>query len=85
MIVDKTNSYGNSMQYLLRLKKLFRNAKFIWMVRNPYDVIKPFVKIQLTRAELGLFKAGLSLYHCAEIMWSIQNENINHFLNDIPQ
>lgn len=85
LIVDKTNSYGNSLQYLLRLKQMFRNAKFIWMVRNPYDVIKSFVKMQLTRAESGLFEADLNPYHRAEIMWSIQNENIKHFLNEIPQ
>lgn len=84
LIVDKTNSYGDSLQYLLRIRRLFKNAKFIWVLRSPFDVIKSFVKMQLHRAQSNLFEPELNPYHCAEIMWCVQNENIMRFMEDIP-
>ena len=70
LIVDKTPSYSVSLQGLERIGQQFPNARFIYLVRNPHDVIRSFVRMQLYKGVLGLVEPGLNPYQIGEVLCS---------------
>ena len=84
LIVDKTPTYSGSLQDLERIGQQFPKARFIYLVRNPHDVIRSFVRMQLYKGVLGLVEPGLNPYQIGEVIWFVHNSNIEKFLSDIP-
>jgi hypothetical protein len=84
LIIDKSPSYSGHLQFLKRIDDQFENAKYIFLIRNPHDVIRSYVKIQLHKGDMDLFEKGLNPYQMAEIIWFVHNQNIASFLTDIP-
>lgn len=84
LVVDKTPSYSSRMRTLERIGRQFRNAKFIFLVRNPHDVIRSYVKVQLHKGDQRFFPPGLNPHQMAEIIWVVHNANIAEFLREIP-
>ncbi len=84
LIVDKTPSYSVSLQDLERIGQQFPNASFIYLVRNPHDVIRSFVRMQLYKGVLGSFEPGFNPYQVGEVIWFVHNSNIEKFLSGIP-
>ena len=61
LIVDKTPSYSDSPEILEAIGSQFTNAKYIYLVRNPVDVIRSLVKIQLYKGAIEGCPPGMWL------------------------
>ena len=85
LIVDKTPTYSNSLQDLERIGQQFPNARFVTLVRNPHDVIRSFVRMQLYKDAQRSFEPGLNPHQVGEAIWFLHNSNIERFLCDIPE
>jgi len=84
LIVDKTPPYCESIRHLERIGEWFPNAKFIHLIRNPYDVIRSLVRIQLYKGPRARLGNGLNPYFVSEMSWFENHSNINNFLAKIP-
>ncbi|MDH3707697.1 MAG: sulfotransferase, partial [Acidimicrobiia bacterium] len=76
LIVDKTPTYSEWPERLMWIVRHFPEARFVHLVRNPSDVIRSLVRMQLYKQSLALFPAGTSPYHVAEAIWVRHNEHI---------
>ncbi len=84
LIIDKSPAYSMQLANLEGIGKQFKNARFIHIIRNPHDVIRSFVELQMYKNIRGLFKPGLSPYQMGEIFWTVHNNNIIEFLGTVP-
>ena len=84
LIVDKTPTYSARLEDLKRIGQQFPNARFVYLVRSPHDVIRSLVRMQLYKGVLGLVEPGLNPYQVGEVIWSSHNSNIQTFLGDVP-
>ncbi len=84
LIVDKTPSYSDSPEILEAIGSQFTNAKYIYLVRNPVDVIRSLVKIQLYKGAIEGFPPGMNPYQVSEAIWTANNANITKFLDGVP-
>ena len=84
LIIDKSPAYSVFLEDLEVISSRFRNARFVHIIRSPHDVIRSFVKLQMYKNAMGLFRPGLNPYQMGEIFWHVHNSNIIHFLSEIP-
>ena len=84
MIVDKSPTYCAQLETLERIGEKFPNAKFVHLIRSPYDVIRSYVRMQFYRGDRSLFEAGRNPYQAGEAIWAACNANIEAFLTSIP-
>ena len=84
LIVDKTPTYSNNLQALERIGRQFPNARFVYLVRNPHDVIRSLVRTQLYKGAAKQVEPGLNPYQIGEVAWCAHNSNIERFLGGIP-
>lgn len=84
LIVDKTPPYSESLDTLARIGEQFPNARYVHLVRNPHDVIRSLVTMQLYKRHRDAFPAGISPYQIAEVLWVRNNRNIELFLEGVP-
>lgn len=84
LIVDKSPAYSIRYQNLEAIGRQFTNAKFIHLIRNPHDVIRSFVQLQMHKNVARFFEPGLNPYQMGEIFWYVHNANIIRFLDHIP-
>jgi hypothetical protein len=49
LLIDKSPSYGMSLETLLHAEELFENARYIHLVRHPYAMIESFLRIRLDK------------------------------------
>jgi len=84
LLVDKTPSYPLDMATLQRAEEDFDNPLYIHLVRHPYAMIYSFIEARLDK---NFFKYAHSFtrQQLAELIWLVSNENINTFLENIPQ
>lgn len=80
LIVDKTPSYGQTIDTLRRSEQLFHEPKYIFLYRHPLSVVSSFVNNGFHKM-LGM--QGDPLVE-AEEMWLRINSNIISFLQTIP-
>ncbi|MEZ4646806.1 MAG: amino acid adenylation domain-containing protein [Chloroflexota bacterium] len=80
LLVDKSPSYAADAAVLAQAEQMFREAKYIHLVRHPYAVIDSFVKNRMDR----LLGDGVAdAYQLAEQVWTTMNSNILDFLEDV--
>ena len=84
LIVDKTPPYSESLDTLERIGEQFPNARYVHLVRNPHDVIRSLVTMQLYKLHRDAFPTGFNPYQIAEVLWVRNNRNIELFLQGIP-
>jgi hypothetical protein len=80
LLVDKSPSYGASMETLEQAEALFEGAKYIFLVRHPYAMIDSCVRIRLER----LFgTSDVDPYEFGERVWARINGHVLGFLQQI--
>jgi hypothetical protein len=84
MVVDKSPPYSVQLETLARIGERFPNAKFVHLIRSPYDMIRSYVRMQLHRGDRRLFEPGRNPYQAAEAIWYACNANIDAFLGLLP-
>ena len=85
LIVDKCPPYSQWGGDLDWIAHHFPNARFIHIIRNPHDVIRSLVRMQLYKGSADLFDEDINPYHVAEILWVRHNENIAAMLADVEK
>ena len=80
LLVDKSPTYAGHLETLQRAEALFEEARYICLVRHPYEVIESFVRNRMDRLA-GL--DGDEPYQIAEQVWAATNGNILHFLRSV--
>ena len=81
-LIDKTPSYGYSLEVLRRMNKLFPRAKYIHLKRDPRGCIKSMLDAKLQR--IIPFTQGLRIEESKipEILWQMCETNIKAFKNE---
>lgn len=82
-IVDKTPGYSGRLQDLDWIKRHFDDSRFVHIVRNPHDVVRSFVRMQLYKDGIRDGDPRLCAHHVAEIEWFRHNANIAAFLRGV--
>jgi thioester reductase-like protein len=81
LLVDKSPSYGFNPAVLARAESLFENARYIHLTRHPVASIESFAKLRMHK----LFtQEEVDPISFAEHAWTISNQNILRFLQEIP-
>lgn len=80
LIVDKSPSYGASLDTLRNAETLFEGSRYIHLIRHPYATIDSIVKRRLDKL-VGVH--DVNPYVFAEQLWASSNDNIQRFLADI--
>lgn len=77
LLVDKSPSYGGSMDTLRRAERLFDQALYLFLIRHPYAVIESFVRNRMNKIVGGEEEDP---HLRGEQVWSRMNGNIMEFL-----
>ena len=80
LLVDKSPSYASSRETLERAEKLFPTAKYIHLVRHPYEVVESFTRMRMDKL-LGSEQENAQ--ELAESIWANSNENTLNFCRQI--
>ena len=80
VLVDKSPTYGRSLETLQRAETLFDGARYLHLVRHPTAVIESFVRTRMDRL-IGL--RGADPYATADRIWIDWNRNISTFLSAV--
>jgi acyl transferase domain-containing protein/acyl-CoA synthetase (AMP-forming)/AMP-acid ligase II/pimeloyl-ACP methyl ester carboxylesterase len=80
LLVDKSPTYASSRETLDRAETIFKNAKYIHLVRHPYAVIESFARMRMDK----LIGSGTNDPHkLAETIWQESNQNVLDFCSEI--
>ena len=78
-LIDKTPSYGYSIEVLRRINKLFPQAKFIHLGRDPRGCIKSMLDANLQKIIPFTQGLGIEESKIPEILWQMCETNIRTF------
>jgi pimeloyl-ACP methyl ester carboxylesterase/acyl carrier protein len=73
LLIDKSPTYGMSLDILRRAESIFDGAKYIHLIRHPYAVIDSFCRLRMNKL-VGL--ENDNPYEVAESIWTNSNQNI---------
>ena len=85
LLVDKSPTYGLSLETLQRAEELFDRPKYIHLVRHPYAVIESFVRIRLDKLFGPVIYGSdeVDPFAVAEKVWVTCNRNMLTFLQQV--
>ncbi len=83
LLVDKTASYAMDYSTLRRAEVDFENAIYIHLIRHPYGMIKSFEDAKVDQL-LFPYAHSFNQRELGELVWTISNQNILQFLQDVP-
>jgi hypothetical protein len=78
-LVDKSPSYGYTLDTLRRAETLFDKPKYIHLARHPFSVIESMSR---NRMHGLLGSPGLDGHLFAEHVWAVTNSNISKFFRE---
>jgi acyl transferase domain-containing protein/thioesterase domain-containing protein/aryl carrier-like protein len=78
LLLDKSPTYGSSIETLEHAERIFESAKYIHLVRHPYSAIESFVRNRFERLMTSDEADSMTL---GEDVWSVSNANIRDFLS----
>lgn len=86
LLVDKTPSYAYDLETLRRAEADFDQPLYVHLVRHPCGMIHSYreAKLDLLLPAEVRESFGLARTRIAEALWIISNENILHFLAEVP-
>jgi pimeloyl-ACP methyl ester carboxylesterase/acyl carrier protein len=73
LLIDKSPTYSSQKANLEKSAKLFKNAKYIHLIRHPYSVIESFARLRMDKL---LTTKDVNPYLLAESIWSESNQNV---------
>jgi hypothetical protein len=82
VLVDKSPSYGASLDTLRRAEAMFEGNRYIHLVRHPHAVIESFVRNRMDKV-IGI--ATDDPFVLAEQAWLTTNGNIRRFLSEVDE
>jgi phthiocerol/phenolphthiocerol synthesis type-I polyketide synthase E len=84
-LVDKSPSYGMSLETLKRAEDIFAGAKHLYLVRHPYAMIESFVRIRLDKLFGPVIYGSddVDPFVVAEKVWVTCNRNMLAFLQQV--
>jgi aryl carrier-like protein len=80
LMVDKTPRYAMFMETLTTAEEIFRQPKYIHLIRHPYPVIQSFVRNRFEKLFTG---EDVDPYLLSERIWTTYNRNILEFSKKI--
>jgi acyl transferase domain-containing protein/thioesterase domain-containing protein/acyl carrier protein len=80
LLVDKSPSYGSSIETLEHAERIIEGAKYIHLVRHPYSAIESFMR---NRFERLMAEGETDSMTLGEDVWSVMNANIRDFLSPL--
>ena len=82
-LVDKTPSYALDKSVLRRAEEGFEQPLYVHLLRHPYAMIHSFEEAKMDQVFFGPGHP-FSTRALAEIIWTISQQNILEFLQDVP-
>ncbi len=82
-LVDKTPSYALHTSILKRAEADFENARYIHLLRHPRGMIRSFEEAKLDQIFFR-YAHPFSRRELAEMIWTVSQQNIVEFLQDVP-
>jgi len=83
LLVDKSPFYTLDVNVLNRAEIAFDQAKYVFLVRNPYGMILSFEEAKID--QIFRREHTYNVKELAELIWIVSNQNILSFLKDIPE
>ncbi|HLF24981.1 MAG TPA: SDR family NAD(P)-dependent oxidoreductase [Anaerolineae bacterium] len=85
LLVDKSPSYGMSLETLKRSEEIFAGAKHLYLVRHPHAMIESFVRIRLDKLFGPVIYGSdeIDPFVVAEKVWVTCNHNMLSFLQQV--
>jgi len=80
LLVDKSPTYGSSIETLEHAERIFEGAKYIHLVRHPYSAIESFMRNRFERLVAAGDADSMTL---GEEVWSLSNANIRDFVSPL--
>jgi acyl transferase domain-containing protein/acyl-CoA synthetase (AMP-forming)/AMP-acid ligase II/pimeloyl-ACP methyl ester carboxylesterase/acyl carrier protein len=80
ILVDKSPTYANNRETLERGEQLFKDAKYIHLVRHPYAVIESFARMRMDKL---VGSVNSNPYQLGESIWNNSNQNTLEFFETI--
>jgi hypothetical protein len=84
MLVDKTPAYALDLAILQRAEEDFEQARYIHLIRHPYGMIHSFEEAALDQVFFR-HPHPFETRELAELIWLLAHENIEAFLQTIPE
>ena len=84
ILVDKTPAYALDPFALQQALDIFPNAFFIHLTRHPHAMIESFQKMHMDQV-LHLHNHHYDSRQLAELVWTQSNENLEEFLEKLPE
>jgi hypothetical protein len=85
LLVDKSPTYGLSLETLQRAEAFFDGPKYIHLIRHPYAVIESFVRIRIDKLFGPVIYGSddVDPFVVAEKVWLTCNRNMLTFLQQV--
>ncbi len=83
ILVDKSPTYPFDPEILNRAEQDFGQAKYIHLLRHPYAMVYSFIEAKLDQ-NFFRYKHPFTRRELAELIYIISHQNINRFLQKIP-
>ena len=83
ILVDKTPTYSLDVNILKRAEEIFEEPIYIHLARNPYASIYSFIDANLDK-NFFRYQHNFDRRKLAELIWTLSNQNIIAFLEEIP-
>ncbi len=85
ILVDKTPTYATHVEILKRAEDDFLEPFYIHLVRHPYGMIRSFTDAKIDLLVPFLRNSSFSRQNLAELTWIIAQQNIQRFLQEVPE
>jgi hypothetical protein len=83
-LVDKSPLYALDLETLKRAECTFEDALYIHLVRHPYAMVRSFERYRLEQV-FFMPKHPFSARQLGEVVWVISHQNIEEFLDGVPE
>ncbi len=83
ILVDKSPTYPFDPEILKRAEQDFTQAKYIHLLRHPYAMVYSFIEAKLDQ-NFFRYEHPFTRRELGELIYIISHQNINRFLQDIP-
>jgi amino acid adenylation domain-containing protein len=84
MLIDKSPAYATDLNALRKAETDFADALYIHLVRHPYSMVRSFESYHMDQI-LYLRKHPYTPRQLGELIWTISQQNILQFFEEVPK